>query len=186
LAKESKATKSGTRLRVLVVRHAIAEDREEFAKRSQGESDGARPLTRDGRRKFDQGAKGIVSQVPKLDALATSPLTRAIETAEILAAHYKGLKPVRLSALAPGKAPGLTMEWLREQPTGRTVAVVGHEPHLGEFVSWCLSGLRESFVELKKGAAVLLDFGGEIKPGRARLIWALKPSHLRALGGKCE
>jgi phosphohistidine phosphatase len=127
-----------------------------------------------------------VSQVPKLDALATSPLTRAIETADILAERYKGLKPVRLSALAPGKAPGLTMEWLREQPTGRTVAVVGHEPHLGEFVSWCLSGLRESFVELKKGSAVLLEFGGEIKPGRARLIWALKPSHLRALGGRCE
>jgi phosphohistidine phosphatase len=186
LAKDSKATKSGTRLRVLVVRHAIAEDRAEFAKRSQGESDGARPLTREGRRRFEQGAKGIAGLVPKLDALATSPLTRAIETAEILAAHFKGLKPVRLSALAPEKAPGLTMEWLREQPTGRTVAVVGHEPHLGEFVSWCLSGLRESFVELKKGAAVLLEFGGEIKPGRARVLWALKPSHLRAIGGNCD
>ena len=186
MAKHSKASKSGNRLRVLVVRHAIAEDREAFAKRARGESDGARPLTREGRRRFEQGAKGLVSLVPKVDALATSPLTRAIETAEILAGHYKGLKLVRLSALAPGKAPGLTLEWLREQPTGRTVAVVGHEPHLGEFVSWCLSGLRESFVELKKGSAVLLEFGGEIKPGRARLLWALKPSHLRGLGGRCE
>ena len=184
MAKDGNAPKTGPRLRVLVVRHAIAEDREAFAKRSPGASDGERPLTREGRRRFELGAKGLATLVPKLDALATSPLTRALETAELFAGQYKQVKLVRLSALAPQKAPGLTMEWLREQPTGRTVAVVGHEPHLGEFVSWCLSGLRESFLELKKGSAVLLEFGGEIKPGRATLLWALKPSHLRALGGE--
>ena len=184
MAKSNTASGRPARLRVLVVRHAIAEDREAFAKRSQGESDGARPLTKEGRRKFEWGAKGLTSLVPRLDAIATSPLTRAIETADILVAHYKGHKPVRLAALAPDKPPGLTMEWLGEQAAGRAVAVVGHEPHLGEFVSWCLSGLRESFVELKKGAAVLLEFERDIKPGRARLIWALKPSQLRTLGGE--
>src|SRR3712207_1068374 len=83
LAKDGDRSKAGARLRVLVVRHAIAEEREAFAKRSRGAPDGERPLTREGRRKFEAGAKGLHALVPKLDALATSPLTRAVETAEI-------------------------------------------------------------------------------------------------------
>ena len=62
------------------------------------------------------------------------------------------------------------------------VVLVGHEPHLGVFVSWLLTGLQESFVELKKGSACLLEFEKDVKPGRARLLWAMKPGQLRELG----
>ena len=83
----------------------------------------------------------------------------------------------------PGAVNGGFRFWREQGPSERT-GPNSRQFHLGEFVSWCLSGLRESFVELKKGSAVLLEFSGEIKPGRARLLWALKPSHLRALGGE--
>jgi phosphohistidine phosphatase len=70
-----------------------------------------------------------------------------------------------------------------ERPRGGgAVAIVGHEPHLGQFVSWALTGLRESFVELKKGQAVLLEFPDEVRPGRARLVWSLRPGQLRKIG----
>lgn len=171
-------------MRVLVIRHAIAEDSRAFAK--TGREDGARPLTKEGRAKMREGAAGLVKLVPKLDALATSPLARAIETAEIVAKAYgDGIKAVQVAALTPTKPVNALLHWLQSQASNNasaTVAVVGHEPHLGVFVSWLLTGLQESFVEVKKGSACLLEFEKDVKAGRAKLLWALKPGHLRDLG----
>jgi phosphohistidine phosphatase len=168
-------------MRVLVIRHAIAEDTREFAK--TGREDGARPLTKEGRAKMREGAAGLVKLVPQLDVLATSPLARAIETAEIVAKAYGGATRVQqVAALTPTKPVNALLHWLQGQPPAATVAVIGHEPHLGVFVSWLLTGLQESFIELKKGSACLLELEKDVKAGRARLLWALKPGHLRDLG----
>ena len=43
------------------------------------------------------------------------------------------------------------------------------------------TGLQEPFMAMKKGGAVLLETGSQIQPGRAKLVWALQPSHLRKL-----
>lgn len=169
-------------LRVLVIRHGIAVEPVDFAK--SGEPDAQRPLTKPGKRKMRRAARGITRLVPQLDALATSPLTRAIQTADIVAAEYNDISPVHVPGLAPGKSLGLTLTWLQQQKSGGTVAIVGHEPHLGQFVSWVLTGLRESFVDVKKGSACLVEFADEIKPGHAKLLWALRPGQLRAIGRK--
>lgn len=180
--------KSGRLLRVLVVRHAIAEDAAEFAR--TGAPDADRPLTRQGRQRMRKASQGLVQLVPDVHVIATSPLVRAVETAEILQKRY--LKSdveaeiVRLSALAPGKSSSLLLGWLAEQAGKGTVVLVGHEPHLGQFVSWALTGLRESFVEVKKGAAILLEFRDEIRPGRAKLLWSVRPKILRALSGSAD
>ena len=166
-------------MRVLVIRHAIAEDRDAFAK--TGREDGARPLTKEGRAKMREGAAGLVQLMPKLDVLATSPLARAIETAEIIAHAYGGLRVVQAAQLTPTKPVNALLHWLQGQPSAATVAVVGHEPHLGVFASWLLTGLQESFIEPKKGSACLLEFESDVKAGRAKLLWALKPGHLRLL-----
>src|SRR3989442_2786257 len=84
-------------MRLLVVRHAIAEDREAFARSHKDDS--TRPLTPDGRRKMERAALGLKELVPELDVLAASPYKRAIETAEIIAAAYGGV------SLVPGPAP---------------------------------------------------------------------------------
>jgi phosphohistidine phosphatase len=170
------------RLRVLVVRHGVAEDRQAHSK--TGRPDATRRLTKPGRKKMRTAARGLTRLVARLDVLATSPLTRAIETGEILADRFGAVRPVRLPALAPGRSLAQVMDWLREQGgrrPGAVVALVGHEPHLGQMVSWMLTGLRESFVPLKKGAACLLEFADEVKPARAKLLWAMRPSQLRDL-----
>ena len=171
-------------LQVLVVRHGLAQDKAGFA--ATGAQDADRPLTGEGRRRFRQAARGLVELVPDLGVLATSPLLRAVETADLLARRYAkaGREPptTRLSALAPGKSTNLLLGWLADQPRDAPVAVVGHEPHLGQFVSWALTGLRDSFVELKKGAACLLEFDDDVRAGRARLLWSLRPGQLRAVG----
>jgi phosphohistidine phosphatase len=164
---------------LLVVRHAIAEDREEFARSAR--DDGERPLTDDGRRKFEKGARGLRELVPSIDVLATSSLARAVQTGEILEAAYGIGRPVRLAELAPDAEPSSLVPWLRRQRRRSLVAIVGHEPHLSGVVEVLLTGRRAEFVELKKGGACLLSLGGEPQPGRAQLRWLLTAGQLRRL-----
>ncbi|MDB5171704.1 MAG: phosphohistidine phosphatase [Phycisphaerales bacterium] len=166
-------------MKLLVIRHAIAEDRETFAQ--TGEEDALRPLTKAGRRKMRRVAKGIQQLVPDLTVLATSPYTRAVQTGQIVASRYSGLQTVHIPQLTPRKTVQALLQWIQTQPPDATVALVGHEPHLGVFVSWMMTGLQESFVVLKKGGVCLLEITGEVKAGRAKLHWLMKPSQLRRL-----
>jgi phosphohistidine phosphatase len=165
-------------MQLLVVRHGIAEDRETWAPRD----DALRPLTAEGKKKMKEAAKGLRALIPRLDVLASSPFTRAQQTAAILAKVYDLTEPATVDALASGQRPPALAPWLRTQATRKTVAIVGHEPGLGSLVSWLAAGSERSFVELGKGGACLLDVGERIDAGEAMLVWALRPSQLRALG----
>jgi len=167
-------------MNILVIRHAIAEDREEFKR--TGQPDDLRPLTKEGRQKMKAAARGLKQVVKNIDVLATSPLVRAVQTADIVTAAYGGLKAVEVDQLKPDEPPQSLLKWLQKCKGDSTIAVVGHEPHLGMFVSWLLTGLQNSFFELKKGGACLLELDESMRPGRARLLWSLPPAQLRALG----
>ena len=168
-------------MELLVVRHAVAEDREEFAK--TGEDDSARPLTPNGRRKFEKGARGLRRAVDGIDLLATSDLVRATQTVDVLQEAWDGkLRTVRIRELAPDAEPAALMRWLRRQRGKTLVGVVGHEPHLSRFVEHALTGRASEFVELKKGGACLLDLGTAPQAGRATLRWLLTAAQLRRLG----
>jgi phosphohistidine phosphatase len=171
-------------MKLLVIRHAVAQDKSRFAK--TGSDDGARPLTERGRRRMRAGARGLHRLAPKLDLLATSPLTRAAQTTEIVAAAYPGPAPktVTVPQLAPRASVQSVLKWLQTLKKESTVAIVGHEPQLGVLVSWLLTGLQESFVEMKKGGACLLELTEEVRPARARLRWLLSPAQLRRLGSE--
>ena len=99
-------------MRLLVVRHAIAQDREDFA---EGD-DAARPLTADGRRKMQRGAEGLKELVPEIDRLISSSLKRAVETAEIIARVYGDIKVHGVPELAPGTPLDGVLKWLAELP----------------------------------------------------------------------
>lgn len=169
-------------MRLLVIRHAIAGDRDAFA--GTGQPDSLRPLTDEGRKKMRGVARGLKRVIPKLDVLATSPLVRASQTAEILAQAYGGMDIRPADELSPERRPDELLGFLRGQLPGATVAVVGHEPHLGFLAGWLLTGRNDSFVELKKGGALLLEFDDPPSGGNAVLAWALPPRHLRWLGEK--
>jgi phosphohistidine phosphatase len=166
-------------MKLLVIRHAPAEDRAEFAR--TGLPDEHRPLTAEGRERMRRAARGLREAVPAIGVLAASHLVRAAQTAEIVAGRY-GVPVVTRRELAPEADPDALVPWLRDHGADETVAVVGHEPHLGFLVGWLTSGRHDSFVELKKGAACLLEFDEPPTAGGATLLWALAPAHLRALG----
>jgi phosphohistidine phosphatase len=61
------------------------------------------------------------------------------------------------------------------------VAIVGHEPQLSRLVTYLISGLDRSAIELKKGSGCLIDFDGLPSAGAGTLIWSIRPSVLRSL-----
>lgn len=165
-------------MKLLLIRHAIAEEREDFAK--TGKDDRLRPLTDEGRKKMKQAAKGLREIVPEIDLLATSPLTRAAQTGAIVDSIYGGLKEVEIEELAPEATPTDFLRWLRKQKA-ETLAAVGHEPSMSLILSWFLTGTERRIHSFRKGGACLLEFTGEVDAGTATLLWALTPAQLRDL-----
>lgn len=130
-----------------------------------------------------KASKGLQTLLPGLDVLATSPLVRAHQTAEVIARAYgNGLDVTRLPALAPGEPMKALLAWLREQPPEAVVALVGHEPDLGRLTSWLLTGRQVSFVPFKKGAAALLEFEQVPRAGHGALVWFLSSTQLAEFG----
>lgn len=167
-------------MQLLVVRHAIAEDREDFAK--TGRDDGERPLTDEGVRKIKRGARGLRWLVPKVDMLVSSPLVRARQTADILRKEYDLDEVVSAPELEP-EAPLARVTAALARMTGDTIAVVGHEPQLSRLATYLVCGADQSAVELKKGAACLIRFDGKPRRGGGLLVWAMSPKALRGLAG---
>ena len=167
-------------MKLLIIRHAIAEDREAFKK--TGESDDLRPLTDKGREKMRAGVRGLRRVVPKVSRLASSPLVRAAATAQLVSHAYGGIKVVHVRHLKPGAPVQDVLKWLHRRKARRVVVLIGHEPQLSVLASWLLTGLQKPIMELKKGSACLLELDESMRPGRARLLWSLAPGQLRALG----
>lgn len=164
---------------VLVIRHAIALDRDEA--KGRGMLDRDRPLTKQGQARMRRAARGIAARTPDVWALFTSPLRRAVETGEVLRERYKGVRQIQTEALLPEAEPTALAELLGEGTLESPVAVVGHEPHLSSWVSWCLTGDPRGILQLRKGGACLVRFDGAPGPGRGRLLWLLTPAILRRL-----
>jgi phosphohistidine phosphatase len=137
-----------------------------------------------------RAADGLKQVARRAHVLASSPLVRARETAEIIAPALRAPRIEIVEALRPDRRYDDFLTWLRgrEAPNGsetdddeRTIAVVGHEPHLSGLVTWLMTAKNDSRIELKKGAACLLDFPRSPAAGAATLRWSLTPSHLRSL-----
>lgn len=161
---------------LLVIRHAIAGDRDEWAK--TGRPDHERPITDEGRERMRENARAIRRLVPKLDLLATSPFVRAVETAEVVAEAYDEIGIMDAPVLAHGKSPDEVCAWLATRPEER-IAVVGHEPDLGQLVSWLVFGGVTAGIGLKKGGASLVRSDGAFARGTGELKWLLPPKVLR-------
>jgi len=168
-------------MQLLIIRHGIAEDKEVWARSSNNDDD--RPLTDEGRQKMVLNAKGLRRALDAIDILVTSPLVRARQTAQIVADAFSLGRIETAKSLLPIAPPVEFVEWLGRYRDKAVVAAVGHEPHLGLLATWLLTGVEESHVDLKKGAACLMELEGEPAPAGARLCWSIAPSQLRHIAG---
>jgi phosphohistidine phosphatase len=166
-------------VRLYVVRHGIAEDAAPSGR------DADRRLTAAGRTKMRAAAVGLQALGVRFDAIVTSPLPRAAETAAILAAAQRdGPTPEPLPALAADSSPHTVVRALRPWAARSQLAVVGHEPTLSELCALLLTGSTSGVaIAMKKGMCVALDLDDAPGRGRATLAWALTPRALRRLRG---
>ena len=161
-----------------VLRHGIAEE-----VGPEG-TDGSRRLTPAGRRKLRAAAAGMRALGLGFDAILSSPLVRAAETAAIVAEAFGGEPvPRELAALEPGVPPPETVRALRAFVRYERVAIVGHEPGLSGVVALLLTGAPDGLrLALKKGGLVALDVSDPGRGGGATLRYMLTPRQLRRLG----
>ena len=121
-----------------LVRHASAADRGE-----DWPDDDKRPLTARGVARFKESVDGMRKLGVEVDEIFTSPLIRAKQTAELMAAGLSGKPTVRtLDALAPGHSPGTLMAQLARSAKRRRIVLVGHEPGLGELAAHLIGAGR--------------------------------------------
>ncbi|MBM4154399.1 MAG: phosphohistidine phosphatase SixA [Lentisphaerae bacterium] len=156
------------------VRHGIADD-------GSSTDDDLRPLSAEGRQKTAQIGRGLRQADCKPSLVASSPLVRAGQTAEILAEELRVEAPVAtLPCLAPGGNFAEFMSWL-EQQEAASVLVVGHMLDIAEFAQRCLTGRILFSMTFKKAAVCCVEFEEEPAAGRGRLEWLMQPGHLRQL-----
>ena len=149
---------------IYLIRHGRAED-------THPQGDEARGLTGDGRRAFRALAAEVVRKLG-LRGIATSPLVRAVQTAELLAAAA-GIEEVQVrGTLAYEQASGAGVLALA-RALGPGWALVGHNPSMGEALARAL-GLATEAARFRKGAIAALQPGPEEdKPWR--LEWVISP-----------
>lgn len=158
-------------MELFLVRHAIAEPRDERR------PDAERALTPEGRDKMQRAVRGLARLDVELDRMVYSPWQRAAQTAELLSPLARPSAEQRASPeLARSPRDAILTELL-----GQRVAVIGHEPWLGELCAWLVvndraAGARFAF---KKGGVAWLS--GDARPGGCTLRAFLPPRVLRRL-----
>jgi phosphohistidine phosphatase len=158
-----------------LVRHAIAADRG-----SEWPDDTKRPLTERGISRFKEVVRGLGRLDVAIDEIFTSPLVRAKQTADLLAAGLEGKPPVKLlDALAPGHTSAAVIASLAKVSKRRRVALVGHEPELGELAAYLIGAGRA--LPFKKGGVCRIDVGNLTSKRAGSLVWFLPPAALRQL-----
>jgi phosphohistidine phosphatase len=164
-------------IELYLIRHGLAAERGE-----NYPDDTKRPLTSRGIQKLRREAKALNALDVSFDVILTSPLVRARQTAEALASGLRVPPPViNAPSLAPGGTHNAIVDELAKQSHRRKrMAVVGHEPGIGELAARLL-GLRKP-VEFKKGGICRIDVTALPPTGPGQLKWLLTPRMLRKIG----
>lgn len=157
-----------TEMQVYLLRHGIAEDGRD------GMSDAARGLTSEGRKKLQQVLQAAKTDVePSL--IVTSPLKRAVQTAEI-AKRILGYKQDLLesNALVPGSTPEQVWGEIRTHRNESALLLVGHNPLFTDLARYLLNSPHLG-IDFKKGALMRVDIERLSSHPAGVLRWYLTP-----------
>lgn len=155
-------------MRLYLVRHGKAEF---------GPEDADRHLSPRGRSDIEAIAKHLQSQEISVARVVHSTLSRARETAEILAAHIApGVKLEEMEGIEPWgnvKAfASIADKWNQD------TMVCGHEPFMGEAASYLMTGnAHGNVVTVKTGTVMAFNHNPFGKGWQMR--WMLKPRLVR-------
>lgn len=158
-------------MKLLFIRHAIAEDR------SPG-GDMKTKLTDEGRKKAKAAFRGVAALYPETALIISSQAIRARETADILAQCLGTAEVLESDLLNPGAFPDSFRSVLSGPAKGHEiVALVGHEPDFSHVISQVVAdgGLR---LDVKKASCVEVDMHS---PGKGELKFMAAPRVLACI-----
>jgi phosphohistidine phosphatase len=151
-----------------IIRHAWAEEQGDSA----GADDCQRPLTPEGQERFARIVKALAQRGFAPQLVATSPLLRCRQTADLVAKYVPGRpKVIERNDLAPGSDLSGILRWTGTLANDlEEVAWVGHAPDVGHLVA-ALIGDEESCIRFAKGAIAAIRFPGPPGIGEGELYW---------------
>nr|WP_211176185.1 phosphohistidine phosphatase SixA [Brasilonema sp. UFV-L1] len=159
-----------------LIRHGIAEERRVDIK------DEERSLTKEGRQKTEKVAERLKKLGLHFDLIATSPLTRARQTAEILISTGLSSQLEECSYLGPdGCLESWVLNWLspKTYSSDSQLALVGHEPDLSTWAEILLWGQAKATLVLKKAGMIGVKLPEKGSPlGRSQMFWLTPPKYL--------
>jgi phosphohistidine phosphatase len=118
----------------------------------------------------------------ELDCLVTSPLLRAVQTAEIVARVFRRSEPpLADDALGHHCTVQNVTKLVARFPPDARVALVGHEPDLSRIAAQFIGRSGDAAIDLKKGGIIGIAWDGPAAPGTGTLIYLLRPGQLRKL-----
>jgi phosphohistidine phosphatase len=135
-------------VKIYFLRHGAAVEPEDW----KG-NDYDRPLTGDGRERMAAEAKAIRKLDLRLDAILTSPLVRAKETAEIVERELKMAS--REDERLGGDFDVASLEAILKDHVGlKVLMLVGHEPSMSSVIGRLIGVAR---MDLKKGGLACVE-----------------------------
>jgi phosphohistidine phosphatase len=167
----AKVSQGKSLLEIFVLRHGEAGDRVD-----EPEKDDARSLTREGRTEIELIASSLAGLGVKLDLVVTSPLPRAVQTAELVARQFKVLNKLQQwGELRPSGEAESVYRRLSLQKAGSSLLIVGHEPQLSGIIGEIVAGSSHVNLILKKGGLAKVEILGFKPRITGELRWLLTP-----------
>ena len=144
-----------------------------------GGNEAARVLTADGMAEIKKVARWMQSKKYEFSVIATSPLARAYETAEIIARSLDQQDRLTIwDELAPGGDRGEVCRRVAQYGEQASVLLVGHEPALSMLISTIISGDDDSSIILAKGGLAKIRNYSCINRPSGDLQWLLTPRQM--------
>ena len=153
------------------LRHGKAGTSNWAAGLDRDDDDDARQLTTAGEEDLRRAAPLWRQLNCRPEVVISSPLPRALRTAELFCEAVGGA-PLVDDRLRPGARWGDLARAMAAHPDARRVMFVGHEPDLSSAIAE-LSGA--SSVRMRKGGLACLEFYGVPEPGTGELAWLIDP-----------
>lgn len=143
-------------MRLIFLRHGLAEGHFSFDQ----ERDFERELTPEGIKRLHKSFKQYKRVQPNIDVIFSSPLARAIQTAELFWTYHQDADLEMMADLDILDDPRHLVEYISFLPSDGVYAFIGHDPHITKVIAALLALHPEhDFMTIKKGGLCILEGG---------------------------
>ena len=166
-------------MNLFILRHGIASDPGEDGL-PKILADAERPLAARGKQRLWGVTRAMRKMDVTFDAVVSSPLLRARQTAQIVTEALElRRKLILTNELAPDGSPKALIEQLNELgPRAKDILIVGHEPYLSQLMALLVTGGTTAVMDLRKGGLAKLEIEKLRYARCATLAWLLTPKQM--------